>query len=170
MEILKAATEWARAEVFSTRFFIFFAIVFLIAGIGFWQLGKTDMARAYIIPMLVAGALLLTIGLGLFYTNKARIIQFEKAYKEDAHAFVTSEIARAESTIKEYKNIVFTAIPLIIAACALVIVFVNSPTWRASMITTIAMMVVILLIDGTARARIEAYYEQLQEVEMRKGD
>ena len=170
MEILKAATEWARAEVFSTRFFIFFAIVFLIVGIGFWQLGKTDMARAYIIPMLVAGALLLTIGLGLFYTNKARIIQFEKAYKEDARAFVTSEIARAESTIKEYKNIVFTAIPLIIAACALVIVFVNSPAWRASMITTIAMMVVILLIDGTARARIEAYYEQLQSVEMLKGD
>ncbi len=170
MEILKAATDWARAEVFSTRFFIIMAIVFLIAGIGFWQLGKTEMARTYIIPMLVAGALLLTIGLGLFYTNKARIIQFEKAYKEDARAFVASEIDRAASTIKEYKTIVFTAIPLIIAACALIIVFVNSPAWRASMITTIAMLVVILLIDGTARARIEAYNEQLQSVDMPKGD
>lgn len=169
MEILKAATEWARAEVFSTRFFIFFAMVFLLASIGFWQLGKTDMARAYIIPMLVGGVLLMTIGLGLFYTNKARIIQFERAYNSDAQAFVASEIARAESTIKEYKTIVFTAIPLIIAVCALVIVFVDIPAWRASMITTIAMMVVILLIDGTARARIEAYYEQLQEVEIKRG-
>ncbi len=170
MEILKTAIEWAKAEVFSTRFFIYFAILFLIASAGFWQLGKTEIARAYIIPMLVAGALLLTIGLGLFFTNKSKITQFETAYNQDASAFVTSEIARAESTLKEYQTIVFKAIPLIIAACALVIVFVNTPIWRASMITTIAMMVVILLIDGTAHARIEAYYEQLQSVENRKGN
>ena len=165
MDILKAATDWAKAEVFSTSFFIVFGILFVLASIGFWQLGKTDMARAYIIPTLVAGALLLTIGFGLFFTNKSRITQFEKAYNQDASAFVKSELARAESTIKEYKTIVFTAIPLIIAACALVIVFVNTPGWRASMITTIAMLVVILLIDGTARARIEAYNEQLLSVE-----
>ena len=67
MELLKLATEWAKAEVFSTRFFIFFAILFLIASIGFWQLGKTDLAKAYIYPTLVAGLLLMTIGLGLFF-------------------------------------------------------------------------------------------------------
>ena len=90
METVKLATEWAKAEVFSTRFFIFFAILFLIASIGFWQLGKTDIARAYIIPTLVAGLLLMTIGLGLFYTNKSRITQFEVAYNRDASAFVES--------------------------------------------------------------------------------
>ncbi len=98
MEILKLATEWAKAEVFSTRFFIFFAILFIIASIGFWQLGKTDLAKAYIIPTLVAGVLLLTIGLGLLYTNKSRITKFETAYNSDASAFVESEISRAEST------------------------------------------------------------------------
>ena len=165
MEILKTATDWAKAEVFSTTFFIIFGVLFVLAGIGFWQLGKTDMARAYIIPTLVAGALLLIIGFGLFFTNKSRISQFEKAYNSDASAFVESELMRAESTLKEYKNVVFTAIPLIIAACALVIVFVNSPIWRAISITTIAMMVVILLVDGTAHARIEAYKEQLVLVE-----
>jgi hypothetical protein len=36
------------------------------------------------------------------------------------------------------------------------------------MITTIAMLVVILLVDGTARARIEAYYEQLVLVEKKE--
>jgi hypothetical protein len=165
MEILKTATDWARAEVFSTTFFIIFGVLFVLVSIGFWQLGKTDMAKAYIIPTLVAGTLLMTIGFGLFFTNKARITQFEKAYNKDASAFVESELARAESTLKEYKNVVFTAIPLIIAACALVIIFVNTPIWRASMITAIAMLVVILLIDGTAHARIEAYNKQLKLVE-----
>lgn len=50
MDILKLATDWAKAEVFSTSFFIVFAVVFLIASLGFWQLGKTDLARAYIFP------------------------------------------------------------------------------------------------------------------------
>lgn len=62
MELLKLATEWAKEEVFSTRFFMLFAILFLIASIGFWQLGKTDLAKAYVIPTLVSGLLLLTIG------------------------------------------------------------------------------------------------------------
>lgn len=162
MEILKLATEWARAEVFSTRFFILFAILFLTASLGFWQLGKTEIARAYIIPTLVAGVLLMTIGIGLFYTNKSRIAQFETAYNEDSSAFVTSEFERIERTLNEYKTIVFKAIPIIIAVAALLIIFIDKPTWRASMITTIAMMIVILLVDGTAHARIEAYSKQLE--------
>ena len=164
METVKLATEWAKAEVFSTRFFIFFAILFLIASIGFWQLGKTDIARAYIIPTLVAGLLLMTIGLGLFYTNKSRITQFEVAYNRDASAFVESEFVRIEKALNEYRTIVFKAIPFIIIGAALLIVFVDKPTWRASAITTIAMLVVILLVDGTAHDRIEAYKQQLELV------
>lgn len=162
MDILKLSTDWAKAEVFSTRFFILFAILFLVASIGFWQLGKTEIARAYIIPTLVAGVLLMTIGLGLFYTNKSRVTAFEIAYNNDASSFVESEIARTESTLKEYKTVVFKAIPIIIAVAALLIIFVSTPTWRAISITTIAMMIVILLIDGTAHARIEAYGKQLE--------
>lgn len=161
MELLKLATEWARAEVFSTRFFIFFAILFLIASIGFWKLGITDLAKAYIIPTLVAGLLLMTIGLGLFYTNKSRITQFEKAFNTDAPSFYQSEIERSESTLKEYK-VVFKVIPILIIVAALLVLFVNTPTWRAISITTITMLIIILLVDGTAHSRIEAYHKELK--------
>ena len=163
MELLKLATEWAKAEVFSTRFFIFFAILFLIASIGFWQLGKTDLAKAYITPTLVAGLLLMTIGLGLFYTNKSRITEFEKAFKEDTPAFYQSEIERTESTLKEY-TVVFKVIPILIIVAALLILFVNTPAWRAIGITTVAMLIIILLVDGTAHSRIEAYHKELESV------
>lgn len=162
MEILKLATDWARAEVFSTRFFMLFATFFLVASLGFWQLGKTEIAKAYVIPTLVAGSMLMIIGAGLFYTNKTRVKQFEVAYKEDARAFIDSEYERIESTLNEYKTIVFKIIPLIIVACALVLLFVNSPVWRASMITTIAMLIIILLVDGTAHGRIAEYKTQLE--------
>lgn len=163
MEVLKIAQEWARAEVFSTRFFIIFAILFLAVSAGFWQLGKTELAKAYIIPMLVAGSLLMAIGLGLFFTNKARITQFEKAYHQDAPAFAASELIRTESTLKEY-TVVFKVVPVIIVVAALIIIFINSPIWRAIGVTTIAMMVVILLVDGTAYSRMEAYHKQLTSV------
>ena len=161
MEILKTATEWARDEVFSSVFFILIGAIFVLASIGFWQLGKTDVAKAFIYPTLVAGVLLLTIGLGLVFTNKARMASFAVAYESDASAFVQSEIDRTEKTMAEYQTVVFKVIPLIIVVAALLIVFVDKPVWRAISITTIAMMAGILLIDSNARDRVEAYNEQL---------
>ena len=167
MELLKLATEWAKAEVFSTRFFIMFAILFIIASLGFWQLGKTDLAKAYIIPTLVAGILLLIIGSGLNYTKIQRVKQFEKDFTINAPAFYQSEIERSEGTLKEY-TVVFKVIPILIIIAALLILFINTPTWRAISITTIAMLIVILLVDGTAHARIDAYYKELKLVEIKK--
>ena len=166
MELLNLATEWAKAEIFSTRFFIFFAILFLIASAGFWQLGKTELAKAYIIPTLAAGLLLMTIGLGLFYTNKSRITQFEKAFNSDKQAFFQSEIERSESTLKEY-TVVFKVIPILIIVAALLILFINTQTWRAISITTIAMLIIILLVDGTAHARIETYHKELKMISIK---
>ncbi|PHI18508.1 hypothetical protein CEQ90_17675 [Lewinellaceae bacterium SD302] len=161
MNILKISTDWAKAEVFSTAFFLYFGVAFLLAALGFWRMGRTDLAKAYVIPLLVAGVLLMIIGAGLVYTNKSRITTFASDYATDPVAFVTAEIERAEATLKEYRTVVFTAIPIIIAAATLVILFLPSPGWRAAGITTIAMLTVILLIDGNAGARMEAYYEQL---------
>jgi len=165
MDIIKASTDWAKSELVSNPFFILFGVLFIVASIGFWQLGKTEMARAYIIPTLVAGVLLTIIGLGLFFTNKSRLATFSVAYEQDASAFVKSELARVDATLKEYKTIVFTAIPIIVAICAIGIMFLNTPIWRASLITTIAVLVVILLIDGLAYARVNAYNQQLISVE-----
>lgn len=164
MEILKIATEWAKSEVFSARFFIFFAILFLIASVGFWRLGKTEMAKAYIIPTLVVGLLILAVGVGIFFTNKSRITTFEEAYQEDPTEFVKSEIIRTKKSMGEYKTIVFKVIPLLIVVAALLIIFVDKPIWRATAITTIAMMIVILFVDSNADTRIQAYHQQLQLV------
>ena len=165
MEILKIATDWAKAEVFSTQFFILFGFIFVMASVGFWQLGKTDIAKAYIIPTIVAGILLLIIGFGLFFTNKSRVKEFETAYTNDVSAFVESELKRVESTLNEYQTIVFKIIPIIIAIASFLIIIIDTPTWRAISITTIAMLVIILLIDGTAHSRIEAYNKHLLLVE-----
>lgn len=165
MDILKIATEWAKDEVFSTRFFILFGFIFVLATIGFWQLGKTEYAKSFVYPTLIAGALLLTIGFGLFFTNKYRITQFEKAYHENPVTFVASELERVDSTLAEYKSVVFKAIPMIMVIASLLIVFVDKPHWRAGSIIAIAMLIVILIIDSNAHARISNYHSHLIEAQ-----
>lgn len=165
MEIIKIAVEWAKDEVFSSRFFILFALSFLAACIGFWQLGKTETAKAYIFPTLIAGALLLAVGLGIFFTNKSRVTSFQTAYAANPTEFVQSEIERTEKSMGEYKTIVFKVIPFIIVACALLVIFIDKPLWRAACITTIAMMIVILFVDSNADARIKTYHKALQETD-----
>ena len=110
MQILKLAIEWAKAEVFSSRFFIAFGVLFVSASIGFWQLGKTELAKSYIYPMLIAGALLLIVGIGIFYANKSRVTSFAIAYKDNSSKFIDSEIKRTEKSMGEYKTIVFKVI------------------------------------------------------------
>lgn len=165
MDILKTALEWAKAEVFSSMFFILFGVIFLLATLGFWQMGKTELAKAFIYPTMVAGGLLLIIGFGLVYSNKSRITNFPTAYENDASAFVKTEIVRADKTMAEYQTAVFRVIPLIIVIAALLFVFIDKPMWRAISMTTIAMMVVILSIDTNANARMEVYKEELVSVE-----
>ncbi|MHA6345978.1 hypothetical protein [Roseivivax sp. CAU 1761] len=161
MDIVKTATDWTRAEMLSSAFFILFGLSYLLASLGFWQLGRTDMARAFVVPMLVAGTLILIIGLGLFFPSQARLTSFPAAYATDAAGFIADEIARADRVLNEYRIVVFRIIPLVIAASALAIPVFDAPIWRASLITTLGMMTVILVIDTNANARLESYREQL---------
>lgn len=161
MDILKTTLEWTKAEIFSSSFFVLLGVLFVMASFGFRYLGKTDLAKAFTTPTIVAGILLLIIGVGLVYSNITRLNNFEASYAQDASVFITSEIARAEKTMAEYTTIVFKVIPIIIMICALLIVLVDRPTWRAISITTMAMMVVILLVDSNANARMASYYDEL---------
>ena len=161
MDILKASIDWARAELYSTSFFVLFGIIFLFACLGFWQLGKTELAKAYIVPTMIAGVLLIIIGIGLFYTNKVRITQFQSEFQDDQYLFVQTELERVNNTLNEYDLIVFTIIPIMIMICSVGLVFINQPSWRASLIISIAMLIIILLIDGTAQSRIVIYQKKL---------
>jgi len=161
MEIIKTATDWAKAEVFSSLFFILFGVLFISATIGFWQIGKTDVAKAYIYPTLVSGILLLMVGVGILYANKVRETSFVSSYQENPTEFIDTELVRTEKIIGEYQTAVFTVIPFIIIAAALIIFFLQTPVWRAIGITTIALMSCVMLIDSNASKRVKDYHEAL---------
>jgi hypothetical protein len=163
MDILKLSTDWARAEVFSAKISLLLSLLFFLAAIGFLQLGKTAMAKAFVWPMLVAGILVTTVSAGLYFANKPRITKFETAYHADAKAFVQTETQRTAKSQNDLA-LVFKVLPLIIIVAALLIMFVNTPLWRAVGIATIALMTVLMFIDSNTGARNTGYHQKLLAV------
>lgn len=169
MDVLKTATEWAKGEVFSSKFFIFFGVMFLAASIGCWQLGKTEVAKAFVWPTLVASVLLLIIGIGLVTMYHSKIKQFPQDHQQDATAFIQSEMAYAKKTLGDYSTIVFKVIPIMMAVASLFIMITTQPIWRAISITAVAMLTVVIAIDGTAKTRLENYHEQMSKASTQLG-
>jgi hypothetical protein len=161
MEIIRLSTDWAKAEVFSAKMVGLLSLVVFLVALGFYQMGKTPMAKAFVWPLLVAGLLLVAVSAGLYYANKPRIAQFETAYKSDADSFIKNEISRTTKS-KHDLALVFKVLPAIIIAAAILIMFSQTPLWRAIAVTTILLMTLLMLIDSHTDARNTAYHQQLQ--------
>ncbi len=166
MDILSIASQWAKDEIFSSKFFILAAIIFIAISIGFWQLGKSELAKSFTIPTLVCGALLLIIGLGLIYNNHTRLKSFSEAYNSNKIEFVESELERTENTISQTERTIFMIIPIIIIIAALLIIFIDKSIWRATSISIIAMMIVLLLVDSNSHSRIVSYNKALKTIDI----
>ena len=160
MDIVKLSTDWAKAEVFSGKIVWLFSIIEIVAAIGFWRLGKTAMAKAFGWPFLVAGLFLVAVGAGLFFTNKARIEQFEKRYNDDPKGFAVEEIQRTAKSQKELA-MVFKILPAIIILAAILILLISAPLWRAICITTIVTAAFLMVVDSNNDARNTTYHSQL---------
>lgn len=162
MDILKVSTDWAKAEMLSNGFFALFGVMFVVASLGFWLRGETDMARAFVIPTLVAGVLFLILGVGLFYGTWKSLAGFAPAFAEDAAGFIASEIERIDRTMATYVTAAFKVMPMMIAAASVLIVVLHGPGWRAAMITAIVFLSLATAIDSNANARLGAYKAALQ--------
>ena len=161
MDILKTSTDWARSELLSNGLFALFGVMFLVASLLFWSKGETDIATAFVFPMLVAGVLMLVLGGGLFYGTWKSLAGFSTTFADDDARFVALEVERVDRTIAQYGTAVFNVMPLMISVAALLIVFVHIPVWRAAFITAIIFLSLIMLIDSNANARLEGYKTKL---------
>jgi len=160
MDLLKLSTEWARAELFSAKIVWLFSLITLISVIGFSLWGKTVMAKAFVIPLSVAGILFIVIGIGLYVANKPRIAQFEQEYRLDRQAFVTKEIARTTKSNQDFV-LVFKVLPALAVLAAVVLLLMQAPVWRAAALVSMLVFVFLMLVDSNTAARNEAYRQEL---------
>ncbi len=170
MEIIKGATEWAKAEMVSAILFMAFGLIYILVSVGAWKLGSTALTKSLIIPILVAGVLLLSAGIGFYTSNKKLLNNFEKEYNTDAAQLISKEIERTGSTIKTYENVALKVFPAIILVAVIVLFFVSNTTVRAIAIALIAFFSVLVLLDSQALKRMKTYHQQLkvEQIELKK--
>ncbi|MGU3373970.1 hypothetical protein [Chryseobacterium sp. M5A1_1a] len=160
MDILKLSIEWAKAELFSAKIIWLFSLIILLSAGGFALWGKTAMAKAFVIPLIVSGILLIVVSIGLYTASQPRITQFAIAYKNDAGGFVEKEIERTTKSDGDFK-VVFKALPAIAIVAAIFLILFSTPNWRAISITVILLVTFLMLVDSNTAARNAAYREQL---------
>jgi ABC-2 type transport system permease protein len=161
IDLAKLSTDWAKAEVFSGKMIWFFSIIYIIAAIGFLRLGRTDMAKAFFWPLLIAGVFLIAVGAGLYLANQPRAQRFEQAYRQNPTAFVKQEIERTGNSQSQLK-LVFRILPVIVVLAALLILFLpGSPNWRAIGITLVITAAFLMVVDSNTDARNSVYHAKL---------
>ncbi|MDH7460517.1 hypothetical protein QEG73_04485 [Chitinophagaceae bacterium 26-R-25] len=160
MDILKLSTEWAKAELFSSKIVLLFSVIVLLSAAGFAVWGKTVMAKAFVVPMIVAGLFMVAVSIGLYAANKPRVEQFEKEYSANADSFIKKEIARTTKSQGELK-MVFKILPAIIIVAAILLMLFPSANWRAITVTLITTAAFLMIVDSHTDARNNAYREQL---------
>lgn len=162
MQIVQAANQWAKAEMKSAICFMSFGVIYLIAAVCCFQLGDTPLTNALIVPMLVAGGLLVGAGISFYVSNKAKLNNFESAYKTNPSELITSELERTAQTMKTYENVALKVFPLVAVVSGLIAVFVSTPTVRAICIAVVAFLSVLILLDSQALKRIKVYHQHLE--------
>jgi ABC-2 type transport system permease protein len=160
-DIIKLSTDWAKAEAFSGKIVLLYSAITIFTAIGFWYLGRSAMAKAFVWPLLVAGFFLIAVGAGLFFANKPRIARFEKGYRQNPGAFVQQEIQRTAESQKQL-TLVFRILPAIIISAALIILGLpGSPNWRAIGTTVIVTAAFLMVVDSNTDSRNTLYHSQL---------
>ncbi|MBP3227749.1 MAG: hypothetical protein J6M53_03070 [Bacteroidaceae bacterium] len=164
MDILNYSLDWARGEVFSDKIIALISVFVLACAAGFYFLGRTQMARAYWLPLCVSGVLLLVVAGGLFAANHPRIASFERQYNENPAAFVEAELARTATSEHDLNLIVYTVLPIAVIVCAaLVIGFKESIHVRAWLIVLMVLGSFLMIVDSNTRARNAAYRAELEK-------
>lgn len=162
MEIIRAATEWAKAEIVSSVFFMLFGLLYIVGSIGLWKFGNTPMTKALFIPLLVAGGLLLGAGVSFYLSSRAILTNLEIEYNANPAEWINSEIQRVESTKKTYENVAMKVFPAIIVVAVFVFFLVSNSTLRSISLAIIAFLVVLVLLDSQALKRIMVYHDKLK--------
>jgi hypothetical protein len=164
MDIVKLSTDWAKAEVFSGKMIWLFSILYILTAIGFWYLGRSAMAKAFVWPLLISGIFLVSVGAGLFFTNKPRIEKFQKEYHQNSSDFIDREVKRTAKSQKQLK-LVFRILPRIVIIGALIILFLpGSVQWRAIGVVLVATTAFLMVVDSNTDARNTLYHIQLTHI------
>ena len=160
MNFLQHTLAWTRGEILEAALIGLGGFLAMAAGFAFWKLGTTPAAKAMLMPLLILGALLVATGVGSHINNRKRLVTFERAYAEDAAAFVRAEKERVEGFQWMYTMVLVIA-PVCFALATAFFWWSKNPHLRAAGIALVLLGLSGLVIDTFSKERADTYYEHI---------
>lgn len=162
MDFIQHTIHWIKGELFEAKLIIAFGLFTMIAGFLFGKIGTTPNSKALLIPMLAVGAIYLSVGGGMLYSNPKRMIELPRTYQQDKAAFVKSEKKRVDDFQYGYK--VSKIVATISFLLTLVIFWTTqNPTWMGIGLALTYFGLAGLVVDYFSQERADAYYKAITE-------
>lgn len=160
MTFIDHSILWLKGEILEGAIIGIVGFIILLCGLAFWKFGHNPGGKAFIIPMVICGALFLSAGGSMSYFNNKKIQEFQQTYTNNPAEFVVAEKKRVEGFQYLYKTTIYTA--LILFALAIIAQFVTtSQNIKAISIALSFIGVSGLTIDYFSKERADIYYNEI---------
>ena len=165
MELIDYTNKWLTGEIHEGWAMVAGGALLLVLAFLAWRLGSSESARAIIIPLIVAAAIVVGTGATMVVSNRNRVKQFEEQYQESPQKFLASEKARVANFMKIYpQTIIVATVMMVIGIC--VFAFCAKPWLRASALTLILIALAALAIDYFSKERGLIYQQELENIQI----
>ncbi|MFK7926143.1 MAG: hypothetical protein AB8H47_29615 [Bacteroidia bacterium] len=162
MEFIDHSLNWCKGEIFEAKFITLFSALILLSTLLFWRIGTTPGAKAMIIPLLVVGLLVGSLGIGMLMSNSKRLKDFEQVYQADAQAFIQAEKTRTDEFMSWYPITRYIMLGIGLLGIGL-FVFWATPLGRAIGISLLLIMIGTFVIDHFSEERADIYHAKIIE-------
>ncbi|MCT4613696.1 MAG: hypothetical protein N4A49_02345 [Marinifilaceae bacterium] len=162
MEFIDYTINWTKGEIQEALIMGFIGLVITISAFLFWCFGNTANAKAMFWPILIVGIIPFFMSFSGVYTNKKRIIEYQKEYKSNPVFFAKAEKIRVENFDKIFKITYPTALIMLITG-AVLFVLLSSPIWKSISLALIILGLMTFFIDHFAEERARIYLEEIDK-------
>lgn len=160
MSFFNNTSEWIKGELLEASMILFFGLLTLSISLLFWKIGTTPNAKALFLPLLVVSLVYTAIGGGMLVSNKKRMVELPKVYRENQTAFIQAEKKRVEDFQYGYtisKIVASVCFPLTL----LIFWYSKNPTLMGIGIGLSYFAIAGLVIDYFSQERALVYYKAI---------
>lgn len=163
MDFITYTNNWLKGEIFEGTIIAIFGTLVFLSSIVFWKFGSTPASKSLILPLIIVGAIFISSGVSMYFSNQKRLVEYQQSYQENKTEFIQQEKERVESFQYMY------TLSKILATVGFLVTLIAFWLTKSSTFQGIAIGLAILgfaslVIDFFSEERASIYYDKIELV------
>ncbi|MGV1793612.1 hypothetical protein [Rhizobium sp. A37_96] len=162
MTNLDMAVAWANAEILQGKVMVGLGAIFIVSTVAtLWF--YSDLTRGFLVPAVLIALSLCAYGGSMIPSRAAQIAQFQRDFRADPSAFITTEKSRAAALSKSLDRNKVIWIAILIGS-SIGLWLLSGATWRTFAAGFMLASACALIIDTALEQRSTSYHKQLMSL------